>query len=371
MKIKKHLVALLTVIAIIASFLCLNACGDKNDNNGNGTTKTEYTITINTEKSTVLEIGDTVDYRQYFTVTDNNGNQIVVTDEMLDLSNVDTTKAGQFTVTLAIGNADKTITFTVNGDGGNGDPISVLAKYADSSEWNFATALTYTYNGAPYEEYYEYKGNDIKYVREDDNGDEYTDYISYASSTDTYYYYSDQGDGSYEKYAEDTDDFDDWFYYTAYVDLSEIGDFEFTESDGVYTAKQPNDVGNSVIGEFTSITWTSFTLTIKNGNIATIYAVMSDGDTYKYVFSKFGTVSFTLPAVDSQGNGDDNNNGDDYDVDVTEDELLDILIAYGEDDCTQNSAAEITVSSSSCSYNEYYEFVSENIRLSSEDEYGN
>ena len=223
MKIKKHLITLIAVIAIIASVLSLNACSDANDNKG-GKTKTEYTITVNTEQSVVLEIGDIVDYRQYFTVTDQSGNKIVVTEEMLDTSKVDTTKEGQFTVTLAIGNVSKDITFTVvekdeGGNGGDGVNLAtVLAKYADSSKWNFATALTYTYDGDPYEEYYEYKGTDIKYVYEDDG--EYTDYISYVSSTDTYYYYSDQGDGSYAKYAEGTDDFYSLFLYAAYVDLT-------------------------------------------------------------------------------------------------------------------------------------------------------
>ncbi len=303
MKIKKHLVAILAVIAIIASVLCVNACGDKNDNAG--TTKPVYTVTVDADKSLTLEIGDTVDYRQYFTVTDNNGNQIVVTEEMLDLSKVDTTKAGQFTVTLAIGNASKSITFTVTVDGGDGgdggddnkdDLAAVLAKYTDSTKWNFTTALTYTYDGDSYVEYYEYNGNNVKYVWEED-GDQYTDYISYVPSTDTYYYYAEQGDGSYEKYEEDTDDFNDWFYYAAPVNLTEIKDFEFTSNNGVYSAKNPNDAGNSVIGEYTGITWTSFKLTIKSGNLATITAVMSDNSTYTYTFSKFGSITFTLPNV--------------------------------------------------------------------------
>ncbi|MDE5562484.1 MAG: hypothetical protein K2J01_02930 [Clostridiales bacterium] len=308
MKLKKHLVALLTVIAIIASVVCMTACGDKNDNNA-GTIYPEYTITVNADKSLNLQIGDTVDYKQYFTVKDSGGNQIVVMNEMLDLSEADTTKEGTFTVTLEIGDASKSITFTVSkkddgngGNGGNGgtgeseDLATILAKYTDSTKWNFATALEITDSDGGYDDYYEYNGNNVKYVWEED-GDQYTDYISYVPSTDKYYYYAEQGNGSYEKYEEGTDDFNDWFWYAAPVNLTEIKDFEFTDNNGVYTAKKPNDAGNTVIGEFTSITWTSFTLTVKNGNLATITAVMSDNSIYTYTFSKFGSITFTLPNV--------------------------------------------------------------------------
>ncbi|MDE5592913.1 MAG: hypothetical protein K2I75_03165, partial [Clostridiales bacterium] len=297
MKLKKRLVVILTVIAIIASVVCLTACGGAN---GNGdTTRPKYVITVDADKSLDLQIGDVVDYSRYFTVKDSGGRPIAVTEEMLDLSNVDTTKEGTFTVTLAIGNASKTITFTVGGNGGSDDEdlATILAKYADSTKWNFATALKVTGSDGGYDEYYEHNGNNVKYVWEDDYGDEYTDYISYVPSTDKYYYYAEQGDGNYEKYEEDTDDFDDWFWYAAPVNLTEIKDFEFTDNNGVYTAKKPNDAGNTVIGEFTSITWTSFTLTVKSGNLATITAVMSDNSTYTYTFSKFGSITFTLPNV--------------------------------------------------------------------------
>ncbi|MDE6029810.1 MAG: hypothetical protein K2F90_05800 [Clostridiales bacterium] len=298
MKFKKYLTAILTVIAVIASVACLTACGGKSDGNG-GTAQPTYVVTVNADKPLNLEIGATVDFKQYFTVKDSGGNQIVVTDEMLDLTKADTSKAGTFTVTLTVGNVKKTVTFTViDDDGGNGgDPISVLAKYADRTTWNFATTLSYTYDGDTYSEYYEHNGNATKYVYDED-GDTYTDYISYDPTADTYYYYSEQNDGSYARYAEGTDDFDQWFWYAAPVDLSEIKDFEFTESNGVYTATKPNDVGKSVIGEYTGISWTAFRVEIQFGNIHSITGEMSDGEKYVYVFSKHGSVSFTLPNVD-------------------------------------------------------------------------
>ncbi|MDE6200329.1 MAG: hypothetical protein K2M47_00405 [Clostridiales bacterium] len=365
MKSKKHLIALFAVIAaLFASVIGLTACGDTNDN-GNGK-NAGYVVSVDASKSVVLEIGETVDFRQYFTVTDKNGNQIVVTDEMLDLSKVDTSKEGQFTVTLAIGSASKTITFTVKKDGGTGsdDLAAILAKYTDGSKWNFATTLTIGYSGDDYEEYYEYKGYNIKYEYSEYGN--YTDYIEYVVSTDTYYYYADDGSGAYTKYAEDTNEYESLFGYCATIDLSELGDFEFTYQNGVYSAKLPNDVGNNVIGEYDDATWTTFALTVNNGNIATLTAQSSDGWTYEYVFSKFGTVSFTLPNAQSSDDNDD----DDYD-DITVDELLTILIKYGEDDWVQNFAAHVTVSSSSSSYEEYYDFLGENIRLASEDASGN
>ena len=69
------------------------------------TEQNHYTISINFSKSVVIEVGDEVDYKDYFTVIDKDGNYVTVTDAMIDTSKVDTTKEGQFTVTLKIGSS--------------------------------------------------------------------------------------------------------------------------------------------------------------------------------------------------------------------------------------------------------------------------
>ena len=81
------------------------------------TSSSNYVITLNTSKSFVLQVGDVVDYTQYFIIKDKKGNEIPVTESMLDLSKVDTSKAGSFTVTAKLDGASKTATFTVQAKG--------------------------------------------------------------------------------------------------------------------------------------------------------------------------------------------------------------------------------------------------------------
>ena len=81
------------------------------------TSSSNYVITLNTSKSFVLQVGDVVDYTQYFIIKDKKGNQILVTEDMLDLSKVDTSKPGTFTVTASLDGASKSATFTVQAKG--------------------------------------------------------------------------------------------------------------------------------------------------------------------------------------------------------------------------------------------------------------
>lgn len=76
--------ALLFAMIMAVAFVC--ACSRTRD---------EYEITLNTDKSFVIEVGDEIDYTEYFTVKDKNGNQIVVTTDMLDLSCADTSMPGR------------------------------------------------------------------------------------------------------------------------------------------------------------------------------------------------------------------------------------------------------------------------------------
>lgn len=304
--------------AVAMSAFVAGLCACKKDD---GKTDNIYMVAPNPHMSCELEIGDEVDYKQYFLIVDQNGNRIVVTDAMLDTSKADTTKEGQFTVTLTIGNTSEELTFTVKqkdgttggntGDntGGNSGTTTdelktVLAKYVYFEDWNFAVTYQEVEEGSVgYEDYYQYYGKNISYTydRYDDDDNflgEAVDYLGYDASQDAYYLYYDNLNGTYSKYKENTSEFSQ--NYNLYdLDLTTLGDYKFTKTGSGYDAAKPNDVGNVVIGQFTGYTWSKFTVQIANGHISQIDAMMNDGFILRFVFSKYGSVSFTLPNVGS------------------------------------------------------------------------
>lgn len=91
--------------------------------------KANYIITVNADVSVIIEVGDEVDFTQYFTVKDRNGYEIVVTEDMLDLTFADTSMPGSFKVTLKLGGASATAIFYVVAKGSGG-------KLPDSSDDN-------------------------------------------------------------------------------------------------------------------------------------------------------------------------------------------------------------------------------------------
>ena len=110
---KTGFLSLLLSIVVLIVGLC--ACGEK--------PKDFYYVAIDTSKPTELTVGDTVDYTGYFIVADEDGKAVTVTEDMLDLSEADTSQAGTFTVTLSIGKVSRSITFTVVAkQGGSDDP---------------------------------------------------------------------------------------------------------------------------------------------------------------------------------------------------------------------------------------------------------
>ena len=288
MKKTKFLAVIVAVFVMLAGVL--GACAKPSN----------YTILLNPDKSFTLSVGDKPDFTQYFIITDELGDRVAVTKDMLDLTRVDTSKAGSFPVTVSIGNASKTATFYVkektgeelDPDGNSFD--AVAAKYADSATWNFAIDFTELYNGETYREYYEYRGNNVLNTYEYE-GDTYTDYLGYNAATDTYYFYYDNGNNTYEKYAEGSSDFEDNFAYMSLVYPSELGNFAFTEGDGKYTANSPASAGNAILGEYDGYAWISLEVYIANGKLAKIVGVMDDNDTRIFEFSKHGQIKFTLP----------------------------------------------------------------------------
>lgn len=179
------------------------------------------------------------------------------------------------------------------------DISEILAKYADSSKWNFAINFTETGGGyADYSEYYEYNGDGILNTYTAD-GTKYTEYLSYDAAIGKYYYYMDNADGTYTKYDEDSNEFNDYYSYAYTIDLTGISAFAFGKSGDGYTAYKPDAVGNDVLGDYSNYTWTKFTVNIENEKITKIVAVLSDGSVQTYAFIKYGAVSFTLPNVGS------------------------------------------------------------------------
>lgn len=320
MKKIRLLAIMLAIVSVVC--ICVGACNNE---------APEYVITLTSGKSYTLEVGDVVDFTQYFTVKDRDGNLVAVTAEMLDLSKVDTTKPGSFSVTLTIGEIRKTVTFIVMPKGsGSGDPNNpdnpnnpnnpddpdtpvtpnpstpvdldaVFAKYKDASKWNFAVTFT-TNEDATYEDYYEYLGYNVLNSYTSD-GTAYVDYLGYDASTDKYSFYYDNGNGTYDVFAEGTSDFEESFEYLYLIDLSALSNYTFTDAgSNRYDAVNANAAGNAVIAEYTGYTWTRLSVYVSNDKISKVEGIMSDGYSEVYTLSKQGSVSFTLPTVSSGGN---------------------------------------------------------------------
>ncbi len=393
---KFKLFTLLLMVLALAAGLC--ACGGNNVPPDGGT-QTTYEIALNEDLPRTLHVGDEVDFTKYFTVTDQDGNPVTVTADMLDLSKADTSAPGTFTVTLTVGEVKKSAEFTVLpqetpppaeekltelklspaslelivGKTGklevervpaaateeeiawttddeevatvkNGtvtavgvgtahisvaskenpsvkataevtvtaDPMKtledVLKTYDDPDAWNFAVTRTETYDIYSFDDYYEYLGRNVLNAYEDGYGDFYTDYLGYDEEADAYAYFCDNGDGTYERYAEGTDDYDYWCTNLYLVDIQALKSVEFTYADGVYSAQNAATAADAVLGEYLIededtgdlyiYTYTSLTLTLADGRIAEISATLDDGTEITYVFSDYGEVDFTLPAYD-------------------------------------------------------------------------
>ncbi len=285
------------VLLLLLSMLCVfTACDSLLD---------FATYTIQSEKdSYTITIGQEVDFKSYFVVKDSTGIELGVTDAMLDLSAVDTTKEGSFTVTCTVGTVSKTITFVVVEDGNQGgedfpiDLSEVFAKYDDYSKWNFEVTYDLTSSDEYYSSYgeygyegancwYNYSYSDIKY----------TDYIIYDKDFNIYLY-NDNGDGTHTIYMETDDEFQNYFYYD-YLELIDLNALSFEQEGDHYTATNPATAGNSILGEY-DLTYTDVDLYIANGVISKITAVATDGtytDTYTIEFSHYGEVTVDVSAL--------------------------------------------------------------------------
>ncbi len=352
MKKFKFLTFIFMLFALVAGLCACDGFGN------NGQT---YEITLNTDLPYTLHVGDEVDFTVYFIVKDQNGTSVPVNADMLDLSNADTSMPGAFTVTLTIGKFKKSADFIVlpeeeeygggekepNGGetnpGGETDDAAkalsdALKAYGNRASWNFAVTRTETYEGTAEEEsyeteeYYEYFGYNILNTYTgygyDDNDQyyeaEYTDYLVYDGGTDKFSYYSDMGDGTFEKYAEGTDEYDQQYSYLYLIDFAELKNVDFTADGTKYSARNGADAAKAVLGEYSyedpygdgsvvTLAWTSLDVYLENGRISKIAALLEDGTVVEYAFSKYGAVDFTPPSEGSEGGGETDPNGGETD----------------------------------------------------------
>ena len=98
----KHFINLFWVVLLLFT---LSAC----DNN-----KLTYDISINNDLSTNYFVGDTLDLKEYFIISDSDGNNIEVTDSMIDSSTINMNQVGQYKVTLTYQGVIKEITIKVS-----------------------------------------------------------------------------------------------------------------------------------------------------------------------------------------------------------------------------------------------------------------
>lgn len=304
MKKFKILLIVFAFATLIAGLCACNCNGSDSDG-----ASISYTVKADTGKSLTLTVGDTVDFTQYFMVTDPDGNAVPVTNDMLDLTYADTTKAGGFMVYLNYKGSSGALWFTVVAEGGANqgsqggtasdsvDLSSVFNQYADVANWNYAVTFT---DSEGNEDYYEYSGNNLL-NRFTYDGVTYTEYYIHGTAV-TYYYYMDDGSGNYTKYDEDSDEFEQ-YYYTSLIFTSELGNFTFEQSDGCYIATDASGAGNAVIGEYEDCTWTKLAVYITDGKLTKIEGTMSDGYVMSFTLSKHGQINFTLPNASEGGNG--------------------------------------------------------------------
>lgn len=355
-KAKWFLIALLT----LSLAACVSAC---TLSQMKGNPVSDYEITLNDGKSFELGVGEEVDYTQYFIIKDKNGNSIIVTEEMLDLSQADTSVPGTFWVTLNFDGQTLKAKFTVTVKEEPDDPDyqAVFEKYADASAWNFAVNYKETYESETFEEYYEYLGLNVKNTYTADDGNEYTDYLGYDAATDVYTYYLQNEDGSYTAYSEETDEFAEYTSYLYLLDLSVLSDHSFTQDGTRLVADDPAAAGNAVLGEYTENKWVSLKIDVADGKIVKVVGVMDDGYTQQFDLVKQGSVRFTLPTA-TEGGGTDP-------VDPPTSDYQAVLEKYA-DPSKWNFAVNVSETDSDGTYEEYYEYLGYDILNTYTDSYG-
>lgn len=315
---KKYLVVIAVLVVIFA--FALVAC-DKTTYEKTYFVEINYPISLNIELNS-----ENIDFTKYFVITDDLGKNVPVTEDMLDLSGVDTTKTGTFGVTLTYEGKSCTAIFTVvaprdtdkdddaNKDDDKNDDkndlAKVLALYDDYSKWNFVVDVTQSYDGQNYgtDTFNCMQGN-LQFIYDYDDVT-YVEYLEYVG--DECFYYEDNADGTHTKLDETSDMY--WWYVWAILeaDLTQLGEIEFTEGETCYSAVDADKAGNKIIGEDEDCVYTDVDLYISDGKITKLVVKFDwtdeDGVTnviYTFEYSKHGTVSFDLSSLKLSGNGEE------------------------------------------------------------------
>lgn len=271
----------------------------------------EIVVSIVGESSITLNVGDEEDFKSHFSIV-KNGDGIIVTDAMLDLSSVDLTKAGSFTVTCTYSGKSATLNVTVKAVEESNPLTDALKSFSDYDSWNFRADVFTYYNGTlESKDFYWYMGQNIKnqYTAIDD--EIYTDYIQYDDVNDKYWFIADYLEEGYFKYSEDSDDYYELVSYMYLVDPNVLSYYTFEYSNGVYVAENPAEVGEYFVREFEDETYTSFTIKLSNGKISEIVAEFDSGYSTVYKFYDYGNVSFDIPDAEEDTSGGDYGDDDD------------------------------------------------------------
>ena len=199
--------------------------------------------------------------------------------------------------------------------GGQGTPADlseVFSQYDSYDKWNFQTQFSVYLDGElSYSDTLKLYGDDVAMTYEYE-GVFYTDYLEYRAELDGYFYYYDNGDGTYEVIDETDSLFMEYYSMIDYVELTTLGNYQFVQEGDHYSAVSPVDAGNAVLGEYEDSTWTALKVYVSDGKIVKIVGEQTDvsadyaGEyTYEVVFSNYGKASFTLPDDGSGSQGGD------------------------------------------------------------------
>lgn len=203
--------------------------------------------------------------------------------------------------------------------GGQGTPADlseVFSQYDSYDKWNFQTQFSVYLDGElSYSDTLKLYGDDVAMTYEYE-GVFYTDYLEYRAELDGYFYYYDNGDGTYEVIDETDSLFMEYYSMIDYVELTTLGNYQFVQEGDHYSAVSPVDAGNAVLGEYEDSTWTALKVYVSDGKIVKIVGEQTDvsadyaGEyTYEVVFSNYGKASFTLPDDGSGSQGGDGGGG--------------------------------------------------------------
>lgn len=208
--------------------------------------------------------------------------------------------------------------------GGGEQPVSyydydlntLFSKYENDTTWNFkidydeyfedltTPNATYQYEIDGLTEIFKYS----KYT-----GDTQQDYIEYDSEYNMYYY-EDNGDGTYKKYSENDDGFDNASYYYNSISIGGVIGKEFVVATSgtptseeiqnkynKYTAVDASSVANDIIVASEDEVFDNVTLIVENDNVSRLIIESHITNSFgtmqcKYVLSfyGFGTVSIDL-----------------------------------------------------------------------------